>query len=82
MTCLFYDVDKMLLTNGTPCNSWSIGKPAYDMEYADDTVLMGATTSQFNFFCALFRRFHHCGMFFNADKTYLVIHPDRSEKRL
>ena len=50
MTCLFYDVDKKLLNTGVPCNSWSTGKPVYDMEYADDTVLIGVTTQQLQSF--------------------------------
>ena len=38
------DVDDRLITSGVPTNSWSIGKPTSDMEYADDTLLFGVTS--------------------------------------
>ena len=41
MTVLFYDVHKRLRTTGVPTNTWSIGKPIYDLEYAD--VLLSVT---------------------------------------
>ena len=44
MTVLMNDVDDRLITSGVPTNSWSIGKPTYDMEYADDTLLFGVTS--------------------------------------
>ena len=40
MTVPFYDVDKRLRTTGMPTNTWSIGKPIYGLEYADDTLLL------------------------------------------
>ena len=44
MTVLMNDVDDRLITSGVPTNSWSIGKPTYDMEYADDTLLFGVSS--------------------------------------
>ena len=38
MTVLFHDTDARLRSEGTPQNPWSIGKPIYDLEYADDTL--------------------------------------------
>ena len=38
---LFNDVDERLLRQDTPTNTWSIGKPVYDLEYADDTIAYG-----------------------------------------
>ena len=46
MTVLFADVDARLLSMGTPTNTWSVGKPIYDLEYADDTLLLAVTKSQ------------------------------------
>ena len=48
MTVLFSDVDRRLRIHGTPTNSWSVGKPVYDLEYADDTLLISVTKPQMN----------------------------------
>ena len=50
MTLLFYDVDKRLRTTGVPTNTWSIGKPIYDLEHADDTLLLSVTPPQMEYF--------------------------------
>ena len=44
MSVLFHDLDERLVTSGIPTNNWSVGKPTYDLEYADDTLLFGVTT--------------------------------------
>ena len=46
LTVLFEDADWGLLEKGIPTNTWSTGKPVYDLEYADDTLLIGKTTTQ------------------------------------
>ena len=46
MTVLFHDVDTRLLAMGVSTNIWSIGKPVYDLEYADDTLLISVTPPQ------------------------------------
>ena len=33
------DVDTRLLGHGVPANTWSVGKPVYDLKCADDTLL-------------------------------------------
>ena len=43
LTLILHDVDGHLLSKGTPCNTWSVGNPTFDLEYADDTLLMGVT---------------------------------------
>ena len=48
MTVLFFDVDQRLRIHGTPTNSWSVGKPVYDLEFANDTLLISVTKSQMN----------------------------------
>ena len=77
MTCLFHDVDKRLRGMGVPCNNWSIGKPIYDLEYADDTVLMGITSAQLQEFLSVIQvEAMLYGMQLNKDKTQLLVHPD------
>ena len=45
LAVLLEDVDWGVLHNGVPTNTWSRGKPVYDLEYADDTSLLGKTTT-------------------------------------
>ena len=35
-----------LLSQGIATNTWSVGRPTYDLEYADDTLLISLTTTQ------------------------------------
>ena len=44
MTRLRHDVEEKLVVQGLPTNNWSKGKPTFDLQYADDTLLMGVTT--------------------------------------
>ena len=46
MIVLFNDVDERLLRQDTPTNTWSVGKPVYDLKYADVTLLMAVTKPQ------------------------------------
>ena len=46
LTVLLEDVDWELLRKGTATNIWSINRPTFDLEYADDTLLMALTTTQ------------------------------------
>ena len=43
LTVIFEDVDKELMAKGVATNSWSVGHPVYDLEYADDTLLISLT---------------------------------------
>ena len=45
MSVLMSDVDERLLATGVPTNTWSVGKPTYDLEYADDTLLFAVTAT-------------------------------------
>ena len=63
------------MTHGTPTNTWSTGKPTYDLEYADDTLLFGISTE------VLEEYLRHLqveaslyGLVFNLDKTELLVH--------
>ena len=46
VTVLLHDTDHTLQTQGVPTNTWFAGYPGYDLEYADDTLLMALTTPQ------------------------------------
>ena len=35
-----------LLSTGVPTNTWSVGKPIFDVEFTDDALLVGFTTSE------------------------------------
>ena len=46
LTVIFEDVGYALLAQGQPVNTWSGARPVYDLEYADDTLLLARTTMQ------------------------------------
>ena len=46
LTVIFADIDKDLEEKGTPRNTWSTLHPVYDLEYADDTLLLARTIPQ------------------------------------
>ena len=74
MSVLFHDVDTRLRAQGVPCNNWSIGKPAYDLEYADDTALMAVTLGQLQeFLHAVEVEASLYNMMLNKDKTELLV---------
>ena len=73
---MLHDVDAALLGNGTPANTWSVINPTLDLEYADDTLLMGVTKPQLQqMFSALEEVASEYGMRLNHQKTELLVHP-------
>ena len=46
LSVLMQDVEDRLIQTGVPLNTWSVGNPTYDLEYADDTLLISLTTPQ------------------------------------
>ena len=40
LTVIFEDVDYALLAQGQPVSTWSVARPVYDLEYADDTLFL------------------------------------------
>ena len=73
MTVLFHDVDTRLHGHGVPMNTWSVGKPIYDLEYADDTLLISVTPPQIQEFLRTIQveaSLH--GLILNKDKTELL----------
>ena len=77
---LFHDVDDGLLRQGTPTNTWSVGKLVYDLEYADDTLLMAVTKPQAEeILKAVQVEATLYGLELNLEKTELLAHPLDSE---
>ena len=77
MTVMFEDIDIRLRAHGTPQNTWSIGKPVYNLEYADDTAPMAVSIPQLeSFLHAVHVETTLYGLQLNTDKTELLIHPD------
>ena len=76
MTVLMYDVDKRLVAHGVPTNAWSVGKPVYDLEYADDTLLIAVTKPQAEeFLRAIQVESSLYSLALNHTKTELLTHP-------
>ena len=57
---------------------WSVGKPVYDLEYADDTLLFGISTDVVEeYLCHLQSEASLYGLLLNLEKTELLNHPKR-----
>ena len=50
LTVIFADIDQALLQQGTATNTWSSLYPTFDLEYADDTLLLARTIPQLQAF--------------------------------
>ena len=62
---------------GVSCNNWFIGTSVYGVEYADDTVVMGITSSQLQEFLNVMQVEEPLyGTQLNKDKTQLLIPSD------
>ena len=76
LTVLLQDVDTQLLKDGTPTNTWSTMRPTFDLEYADDTLLLSLTTTQLqSFLSALEFQAEYYGMKLNQTKTEILVKP-------
>ena len=63
--------------------AWSIGKPVYDLEYADDTALMAVSIPQLeSFLHAVQVEATLYGLQLNTDKTELLIRKDHPAPQL
>ena len=77
------DMDHNLSTQGAPCNTWSEGRPVYDVEYADDTLLLALTTTQMQtFLSALEQGAAESGMSLNSTKTELLVKDQETNSNL
>ena len=80
MTVSLNDVYGRLLRQGAPTKTWSVGKPVYDLEYADDTLLMAVTTPQAEeILKAVQVEASVYGLELNLDKKELLAHPEDPE---
>lgn len=76
LSVIFSDVDTQLLKNGVATNTWSVGRPTYDIEYADDTLMLSLTTPQMQHFLTFLEtEASHYGMSLNNTKTELLTPP-------
>jgi hypothetical protein len=74
LSVIFKDLDDRLMQQGTPTNTWSEGKPVYDIEYADDTLLFALTTPQLQPILNALEWEAACyGMSLNNSKTELLV---------
>ena len=76
LSVILEDMDSDLSHLGTPKNTWSVNRSIFDLEYADDTLLLFITTGQLQqFLSALEAVSSEYGMRFNHDNTELLSHP-------
>ena len=79
LTVIFEDVDADLMAKGVATNSWSVGHPVYDLEYADDTLLISLTTPQMQSMLSdLECQAALHGMKLNYAKTEVLYHPKQA----
>ena len=83
LSVILADVDTRLLSQGVPTNTWSVGKPVYDLEYADDTLLFGVSVQVVEEYlrhlqveASLYR------LLLNLTKTELLKHPKLEDEQL
>ena len=76
LTVILSDVDTRLLAHGIPTNTWSVGKPVYDLEYADDTMLFGISVEVLEEYLKTLQvEASLYGLLLNFTKTELLRHP-------
>ena len=79
LSVIMSDLDDHLLDTGVPTNTWSVGRPTYDLEYADDTLLMALTHEQMQqFLFGLEKIAASYGMQLNETKTEILSPPDHT----
>ena len=67
------EVESLLKATGVPLNTWSKYKAGFDLEYADDTLLMGQTIPQIqSIFSAVETVSARYGLLLNKDKNVLL----------
>ena len=73
LTVIFADIDHDLDSKGMPRNTWSSIHPVYDLEYADDTLLLARTIPQMQSFLSSVEKIAaEYGMKLNDTKTELL----------
>ena len=83
LSVILSDVDNRLLTHGIPTNTWSVGKPTYDQEYADDTLLFGISIEVLGEYLKHLQvEASLYGLLLNLEKTGLLEHPKYAQEPL
>ena len=83
LSVILTDVDDRLISHGVPTNTWSVGKPAYDLEYADDTLLFGITVEVLGEYLKHLQvEASLYGLLLNLEKTELLEHPKYNQEPL
>ena len=79
LTVLLEDVDMSLLSQGIATTTWSVGRPTYDLEYADDILLISLTTTQMEHLLhTIEQQAEMYGMRLNQTKTEVLHDPANS----
>jgi len=74
LNVILYDLEESLREQGQPMNSWSVQYPTFDLEYADDTLLLALTTPQLQkYLTALEDVALEYGMHLNQQKTEVLV---------
>ena len=80
LSLILEDTELRLIQQGTPTNTWSIGKPVFDVEYADDTLIFGISTPQLeSMLQALEQEASKYGMSLNFAKSELLVSDPQSD---
>ena len=83
LSVILMDVDDRLLKHGVPTNTWSVGKPIYDLEYADDTLLFGISTQVVEEYLKHLQvEATLYGLLLNFTKTELLRHPKLEDNQI
>ena len=83
LSVILSDVDTRLLRHGIPTNTWSVGKPVYDLEYADDTLLFGISVQVVEEYLRHLQvEASLYGLLLNLTKTELLKHPKLEDEQL
>ena len=83
LTVIMHDMDVALMSSGVATNTWSVGKPVYDVEYADDTLLLARTTTQLQAILhETEKQASLYGMNLNQSKTEVLVDPRRPTHKI
>ena len=83
LSLVLEDTEARLMRQGTPTNTWSVGKPVFDLEYADDTLLFGISTPQLEAMLhALQTEAQNFGLALNLAKSEILVYPSQDAPRL
>ena len=83
LNVILTDMETTLQQMGQPMNSWSIKHPTFDLEYADDTLLLALTIPQLQTYLSTLETLAlEYGMHLNQQKTELLVHNEEDKTTL